>query len=575
MDYKIVQDRCKHEGLSFLTITLPTYGKSLQTALDMGQVDRNLFQGFKWKGGLPRFLWGFLDRVFDRTSGVLLDDPCIESIQSLRQLTLMFEKVELPCTLERENKAFAEYIQCEKDVRESDKSLTPSEQEEFRRIASMLFWDVFKHVDQKVYMHELKPKHGPGTVADNLSSNGKYRQLTWPKRLNEVLPMVEYLIPNYSFSEYLEDVDILEPEAEIPAKVISVPKTQKTPRIIAKEPTAFQYMQQGILRELLDSLGRVDYLASMIGFDDQTPNQRMAEIGSRFGTLATLDLSEASDRVSNQHVRLLLRGHQHLFDAVDACRSRKADVPGKGIIRLAKFASMGSALCFPMEAMVFLTVVLVGIQRSLNTSLSLKDIRALQGSVRVYGDDIIIPVDHVDSVVDALQTFGFVVSISKSFWNGKFRESCGKEFYDGHDVSIVKVRQEFPTRRMHATGVISIVSLRNQLYWAGYWETVRWLDGYIRKIIKHFPNVLPSSPVLGRESALGFETQRSHEHLQIPLVRGYRVSSKIPADPLDDMGALLKYLTKQGIDPFFDEDHLKRAGRAQRVDIKLGWSSSI
>jgi hypothetical protein len=574
MDWKTVQGRCEHEGLSFLTITLPRFGKDLEKGLEQRAVDHDLFQGFTWRGGLPVFLRGFLDRVFDRSTGVLLDEPCVDSIRAIRQLTLMFGKMELPCTPERVNKAFTSFIQCEQDVRRSDASLTQAHRAEFGRIATMLFWNVFKHVDRKIYNYDLVPRHGPGATADRLSSNGKFRQSTWPRRLNDVFPAVEYLIPNYSFYEELEDVNILEPGAEIPVRVISVPKTMKTPRIIGIEPTAMQYMQQAIYPEFLSRIKMIRHLDKMIGFDDQTPNQRMALRGSSDGTLATLDLSEASDRVSNQHVRLLFEGHSHLLEGVDSCRSRKADVPGHGIIRLAKFSSMGSALCFPVEAMVFLTIVLIGIQRSLNTQLSVRDIKSLSDRVRVYGDDIIVPVEHVHHVIGALQDFGLVVNVDKSFWTGMFRESCGKDYYDGTDVSYIKCRQMVPTRREHVTEVISLVSLRNQLYYAGYWRTCGWLDSHLRKVIKHFPVVLPSSPVLGRHSFLGYETQKTGEHLHNPLVKGYRVSVVTPRDPLDGTGALLKYLIKPGNMPHA-VGHLERAGRPYAVNMKLGWSSAV
>jgi hypothetical protein len=257
-----------------------------------------------------------------------------------------------------------------------------------------------------------------------------------------------------------------------------------------------------------------------------------------------------------------------------------------------------------MEAMVFLTIIFLGIERELSTTLSPRKIKSFMGQVRVYGDDIIIPVDFVHSVVRELESFGIRVNSSKSFWNGKFRESCGKEYFDGHDISIVRVRQVFPTRRSHATEVISLVSLRNQLYWAGYWDTCRWLDEEIKKVIKYFPVVLPTSPVLGRESVLGFETQKIHEHLHSPLVKGYVVRAKPPEDNLGDYSALLKCLlmmerreqsptsfkynvslanalsTSANSNPSIQhmpsagEDHLKYAGRPRVVDIKLGWASS-
>nr|QDH89759.1 MAG: RNA-dependent RNA polymerase [Leviviridae sp.] len=104
---------------------------------------------------------------------------------------------------------------------------------------------------------------------------------------------------------------------------------------------------------------------------------------------------------------------------------------------------MGSALCFPMEAMVFTTLIFLGIQRSLNKPLYPRDLKRYVGSVRVYGDDLIVPVDQVPSVVRTLEHFGARVGSDKSFWTGKFRESCGREYFNGHDVSITRVRQAF------------------------------------------------------------------------------------------------------------------------------------
>jgi hypothetical protein len=581
MDLKKVQWRVEHEGISFLTIALPAFGKDFERCLDLEQVDRRFFQGFAWKKGLPLFLGGFLDLVFDRDSGVLLEEPSIDAILAIRQLTLMFGKISLVCSDARYRRAMDGYIECEKDVRRADAERSPQEIADFRRISALLFANSFTYADREIYEGNAVPKHGPGATADRLRGNGKYRQSTWPSRLEEIFPSGEFLLASWSYYDQLESIDILEPEAEKPVRVISVPKTLKTPRIIGIEPTAMQYAQQAILPILLRGLAEhgpskdKGLLSHFLGFDDQVPNQELARRGSTHGALATLDLSEASDRVSNQLVREMLRNHKHLHHAVDASRSRKADVPGHGVVRLAKFASMGSALCFPMEAMVFLTLIFIGIERDLNTQLTLEDIQTFKGRVRVYGDDIIVPVEHVRSVVRALELFGARVNQGKSFWNGKFRESCGKEYYDGHDVSIVRVRQLFPTQRRHADRVISIVSLRNQLYFAGYWNTCKWLDEVIRDVIYYFPVVLPSSPVLGRHSFLGYETKKLCDKLHKPLVRGYVVSARIPNDPLDDMGALLKFFLKRGDEPSYDERHLLRAGRPVAVDIKLRMASAV
>jgi hypothetical protein len=548
-----------------------------------------------------------------------LDSPDIEAIYAIRQLTLGFSKIALPevasdgkpnqvVTPERERRAMSDFVQCEQDVRYSDAILDPDTLRDFERVGSVLFGDMFDWCERQLALHRLVPKHGPGAVAEKLSSNAKFSSRTWTTRLQSVLPAEDYLFPNLNFGSWeprchsesatchvrrglSQEVNILEPGAEIPVRVITVPKTLKSPRIIAIEPTCMQYMQQAVFRLIRDGLKRHYPLSLMIGIDDQSPNREMAREGSLSGDLATLDLSEASDRVSNQHVLALFSRHPLLSAVVQATRSRKADVPGHGVLRLAKFASMGSALCFPVEAMVFLTTAFLGIERELSAPLSdLSDVSRFSQQVRVFGDDIIVPRDYVLSVVDELSAFGHKVNISKSFWTGRFRESCGREYYDGHDVSIVKVRRVLPTRRQDASGVISAVELRNQAYWAGLWQTASWLDDYLRKLLKFFPNVAPTSPLLGRESVLGYQFQTLDPNTHGPLVKGYYVSSESPIDPLSESGALLKCLlrTEQptyGILPYVgqtgprlgvasvDDEHLERSGRPEHVNIKLGRKS--
>jgi hypothetical protein len=223
--------------------------------------------------------------------------------------------------------------------------------------------------------------------------------------------------------------------------------------------------------------------------------------------------------------------------------------------------------------MVFLTIILMGIEEESGAQLSKQALKSLVGTVRVYGDDIIVPVEYVHTVIAKLEAFGLIVNGSKSFWTGKFRESCGKEYYDGTDVSVVRVRAALPTSRQHVPEIISTVSLRNQMYFAGNWETVKFLDEWLERLIP-FPTVSPDSPALGRHTFLRYESNKGEKmcpDLHKPLVRAYRVSSRIPKSNLEDSGALLKYFLKRSAEPSVDRKHLERAGRPKRVDIKLGW----
>jgi len=576
-DLKTISERVEHEGISFLMISLPSFCRDFEKSLDRGQVDHAAFVGFRRHRGLPRFLGGFLDRVFDRGTGSLLSDPCIESIRCVRQITLMWAKIEVPCTPAREKAAFDAYAQAEQDVRLSDLSVKSSKAnrlDDFSRIGRLLWADYLSSVDSRVYNDSVMPKHGPGATADKLRGNAKYNNLQWTRRLEVVFPHWEHLIPSPRFLGSVDRVSILEPRDEIPVRVISVPKTLKTPRIIAVEPTCMQYMQQGILSVMVQQVPSSDNARNFICAESQEPNQVLAREGSLTGGLATLDLSEASDRVSNQHVRLLLQNHRALREAVDATRSRKADVPGHGVLRLAKFASMGSALTFQMEMMVFTTIVFVGIERALGRSLRKSDIQSFFGKVRVYGDDIVVPTDYVQPVIEELEAFGLRVNHDKSFWTGKFRESCGSDWYDGRNVSVARLRRGIPNNKQHVPELVSLISFRNQMFNLGWYEVSRFLDEWIiGRLRVPFPTVLETSTLLGRHDFyLPSQETRHDPHLHHPLVRGMKVSSVSPVSLLDDYGALMKWFLKQGREPFVDRKHLERAGRASIVRIKTGWA---
>lgn len=584
-DQKTAEARSNCEGLSFYTITLPAYCKEFERALEVGSVDPASFQSFRKRGSLPLFLGGFLDLIFDRETGSLLNEPSVDAIYAVRQITLLFSKILLPTTERRDRKAIDGYIECEQSLEKIEESWSYSDLRDFHRASILLFADPLSIVDKKVHDLDLLPKHGPGQTADRLLGNQKFGQTEWTERLESVFPAGEFLLTNWGthHQDVYRRIKWLEPGQERPVKVTLVPKTMKTPRIIAMEPTCMQYAQQAVAMPLVEALEENNHSSIFVGFTDQTPNQRLARHGSRFGKLATLDLSEASDRVSNRLVKIMLSNHRHLADAVEASRSSRADVPfGRGIITLKKFASMGSALTFPIEAMVFASIALVGISRALNEPLSKELIEKLDGHVRVYGDDIIVPEDCATSVIDTLESFGMKVNVNKSFWKGKFRESCGKEYYAGYDVSVVKVRRVLPTSRKDGEEVLSLFSLRNQFYKAGLWSTVMYLDELVRKLRLPFPHVLETSPVNGRHSVLGFEELAYCVKTQRPLVFGLVNREKPPKNLAEDHAALMKtLLLLEGrrndsfwLDamPSIDDEHLSRSGRCQTVVLKSDWA---
>lgn len=581
-----VQERVKHEGETFFTLTLPSFGRDFESALREGRIDDELFPGWRRKAPkgavrkTPNFLGSLLDRVFDSETGVLLDSPCADSVQAIRQLTLAFGKLKELCTPEKVGAAYGQYIETDQEIHNHLERLWDSEDvllivQNLQQVVRTVFGEALTVLDRKIWNYELMPKHGPGATADRLMGNQKYDQVEWPARMEQLFPFLEYATPSRDL-RFLEGVTFLDLPDERAVKITPVPKSAKTPRLIAEEPTCMQYMQQAVSRELVAELERADLSSFLVGFTEQWPNQAMAQIGSEDGSLATLDLSEASDRVPNWLVEELFLDFPWFSEALQVTRSRNADVPGLGLIPLSKFASMGSALTFPIEAMVFAAIaVKTVIHGNLTDSMPVThaDVARLRDQVRVYGDDIIVPVDSAVAVIRGLETLGFKVNRNKSFWTGLFRESCGKEYFGGDDVSIVRFRRDVPTRRpprdRDATDLISTVATRNQLYEAGYWVTVRALDEILEKLLDgDYPFVEEDSAILGRRSFLhGYDVHGVSADEQSPRVRGYVQRARIPRNEAKEYAALLKCLLNSG-DANLTSDHLLRSGRPRVVSIK-------
>jgi len=332
-----------------------------------------------------------------------------------------------------------------------------------------------------------------------------------------------------------------------------------------------QYTQQALMEILVDRLERYRPTMGRVNFTDQTVNQSMALKSSVNGRYATIDLKDASDRVSARLVGEMLSSQPTFRELVFATRSLRADVPGHGIHPISRFASMGSALCFPIEAMVFYTIVVSAIHRAGRLPFTRRGLERASSGVRVYGDDIIVPVEYVPAVISELEWFNLRVNTNKSFYSGKFRESCGLDAFNGVPVTPVYARRLLPQSRHDTEELVSAVSLANQLYKAGYWAACT----YVRSVVERLatvPHVAENSSVLGWNSYRTlYEVQSWDPKLHRWLVRGNVVASKTRKDPLEGYPALMKFFLKRGQDPYFDAKHLERYGRPLVVYTKLRW----
>lgn len=284
------------------------------------------------------------------------------------------------------------------------------------------------------------PSHGPGSVAElrgDTSLDSKFREL----RPNQMIRVVFSMCAGLDVSTFLP--------LQIPgttsrtSQIVFVPKNMKTKRVISKEPATFMYFQQGVRRSTGRYFRSNPDLRAHIDLEDQGKQREMALEASRTRMFATVDLSAASDSVSYELVKGVFTGTP-LYPYLVALRTNAVELPSGKVLKVAKFAPMGSALCFPIETLIFAAIC----------ECTVRYVRHTTGQsyprYTVYGDDIIIADPCFEDLKALLTLCGFTINEGKSYaGNSRFRESCGCDAYDGVDVTPMKIGRRFSSRQCH------------------------------------------------------------------------------------------------------------------------------
>lgn len=201
-----------------------------------------------------------------------------------------------------------------------------------------------------------------------------------------------------------------------------VPKTCKTHRPIAIEPTINSMMQRALGKEM-----KVRLQKAGCNLRDQTINRQVSARAVRDG-LATIDFSSASDTIAYEVVRYLLPWEW--FEVLSTYRCESYLYEGRWR-SYAKFSSMGNGYTFELESLIFFALA--------------KAICGNDVEISVYGDDVIIPTTFVPQFSHVAGLLGFTVNRGKSFSTGLFRESCGLDTWDGWDVTPFRIKKKIET----------------------------------------------------------------------------------------------------------------------------------
>lgn len=572
----------KSRGLGFLGLDLPVLDDILLDGLENGRLKSTLhpFRAVSKTTRVPRFLSGLWLRIFDRDACLRPDvDPT--AIAFLRQFTLMAKRALATCSVKRQKAAIRNYenveacqenpsLHWESDSQDTwrqasvttlvDKSLRglplfPEEKTTDTRTLHLLAKCQFVADLVVNKMDSFCPeiwaelntdldgvpgfRHGPGAVSEGLKGHQKSDFDNWPLKLESTFPFAQFgKMPN----------DVREPSRkERPSRLVMVAKTLKGPRLIAAEPVAHQWCQQSVLSYLLHEFHRL-FNRWFIDLKDQGKSAKMVHQASLNRKLATVDLSDASDRLSCAVVERMLRRNPTLLNALAAARTRyvKIDHLGKtSYLKLRKFATQGTAVTFPVQSLIFL---IIAITSSIRGPITWDAVMRLKKTVRVYGDDIIIPVHGYEDLKLLMDALGLKVNDKKSFARGFFRESCGSDEYQGYDVTPCKPECFSPG---DPSGIIAVTDASNNLFKKGFWNASERLYSLIPDYAKRRHRIVgpDSSGFSGRFSFVGNDERHlrtrwnsRYHRVEVRVFGSYQTSERLPRS---GFGALVDFATKR------------------------------
>jgi len=490
LDTEYLLKRFRTEGIGFVTKTLPAFGKHFDAALLAEKFAS--FPAFrrKRKSALPCFLYGLTRKVFD-DNGTLRADSDPDAVRLVRQLSFLFYKLDLEYPQELVDDCIRNFVAVDEELTHCDNVTFGQAAYVFH--AANLIERIFGTTDFEV----LRPKPGPGQCATRTMHAKRFEPQFLFTKVHAVLPYYRYYYINSShLLSSVHRYRNLPKRDESISRLAIVPKDSRGPRIICMEPPEFMWFQQGIKQIMVDTLEQHPLTRGHVNFTDQTINGKLALRASLSGNYATLDMKEASDRVSKSLVDLLFDQVPKLRDKLLALSTDYIEMPNGSLLASRKFAPMGSALCFPVMSVVHyaLAVATIMVDHSLSEAKARRH-------VFVYGDDLIVTSKFANAMFGSFPLFGLMFNQAKSCYTGQFRESCGIDAFKGVDVTPLRIKRSAISKK-DASSLSSWFAYHHGLWKRGLWHMAETIRSLIEAIAGKFPCKSESSSVLGWTTSL-------------------------------------------------------------------------
>ena len=483
-DLRTIKNRAKSEGLPFITQTLPRFISDFFLLLEGGKPS---FEGFKKRPSsqLPVLLYGLTSMVVESV------EQDYKALDFLYSLCHSFKKLKGDYPESVLSDCLDKFIATDRELM----SLKYNSIKLSKRIVARA-----RHFVSRLFQHadigDLTPKPGSGATNTPLGYELRFRPHVHYAQLEDSFPYKLWFYSNaWGFKSSIGKYFALA-RAEYPkSRLKFIHKYVGKPRGICIEENETQWIQQALKGFLYPYIENHYLTRGHINFVDQSVNREFALSSSRHRRYCTIDMSEASDRISRELVFQIFRD-TCLLESLNAASTRIIQYPkevASGEMLVQKFAPMGSAVCFPIMAIVHYSLIKAVIELAMPGNT-----RKLSKQIYVYGDDIIAPSECADAIFTHLPHFGMKLNKEKSFLNSYFRESCGVHAYKGHDITPVYNNYTLTSSHVlkDSTRLLSLIAKEALYTQKGFEQTAAILRRHIINTYGPIPFGEPSSRLL-------------------------------------------------------------------------------
>lgn len=517
-DTETLSKRFHAEGVSFATKTMPALFKGLLQYLEFG---KSAYPGFKLKPGCE--YPAFLQRLFAPIYMDVTSDEAVICIKCIYQISFLCKKLKGPYPHRVLLKQAEDFVLDDKSLSKVD--LDSEAVKPILKHAIAIIDSIFTGYDPDVDPWTV-PNPGPGATNTKVEKHMRYEPHVLYTKIDAVMPFKEWFYPGltgHHVNPARSYRSLLKGRKYEPrSRFCQVDKQVGESRGICIEENEAQFLQQAVKNGLYHWIENHPVTKGVINFAKQDVNGLLALKASLSLEHATIDMSKASDRVLRILVAILFCNQDRLREMLLALSTRWIDFPSLDIpsLETLKYAPMGSALCFPVMAIVHYALCKAIILQS-----NIENRFALSKKVFVYGDDIVLSSTCAQAVFDWLPSFGMKLNVSKSFVRSHFRESCGLHAYYGTEITPVFLKR-IPTKKADSASLLASLAAESQLYYNGFKHAAQLLR---LRVTQHY-GIMPYVNVKSRIAGFRREMQDDLSQIKYAASRTRKHKSTVDHD---------------------------------------------